>query len=57
MARDAGPDLRGGLAQLSLLVSVEAFLGAGGTLRAVRRFIATPQAGVAERAIAAAIAR
>ena len=56
MASDAGANLRGRPAGLGFVVGVEAFLGAGGTLGSVRIFIATVQAGVAERAIAATVA-
>jgi len=56
VSRDAGANLRGGPSLLRLLVGVEAFLSAGGALGGVRGFIATVQAGVAQGAIAAAIA-
>lgn len=56
VAGDAGANLRGRPTGLGFVVGVKAFLGAGGTLGAVRIFIATVQAGVAERAIAAAVA-
>src|ERR1035437_10339010 len=56
VADNGGANLRGSLAQLGLLVSKEAFLGAVGTLRAVRGLIATVQAGVAQGAVATAIA-
>ena len=56
VARDAGANLRGCPASFGLVVGVEAFLGAGGALGAVQVFIATVQAGVAEGAIAAAVA-
>src|SRR5579863_1695384 len=50
-------NLRGSLAQLCLLVGKEAFFGAGGTLRPVHRFKATTQAGMAQGAVATAVAR
>ena len=56
VARDAGADLRGRFAELGLLVCEEAFLGAGGALGAVQPFKATAQAGVAQGAVAAAVA-
>ena len=57
MAGDTGANLRGGPSGLGFVVGVEAFLGAGGALGAVGGFIAAVQAGVAERAVAAAVAR
>src|ERR1035437_22880 len=57
VADNGGANLSRSLAQLGLLVSKEAFLGAVGTLRAVRGLIATVQASVAQGAGAAAIAR
>jgi hypothetical protein len=56
VAGDAGADLGGRFAQPGLLVGVEALLGAGGAFSAVERLKATAQAGVAQRAIAAAVA-
>src|SRR5437899_702052 len=53
---DGGADLRRALAQLGLLIGEKAFLGAGGALRAVKRFEAAPQAGMTESAVATAIA-
>ena len=53
---NAGPDLRGSLAEPGLLVGVETFLGAGGTLGTVEALKATAQAGVAEGTVAAAVA-
>ena len=56
MASDAGANLRGRPGGLGFVVGVKAFLGAGRALGAVQVFIATVQAGVAEGAIAAAVA-
>jgi len=56
VACDAGANLRGRPASLGLVVGVEAFLGAGGALGGVRRLVATVQAGVAQGAVAAAVA-
>jgi len=53
---DAGANLGRGLAEPGLLVGVKAFLRAGGALGAVQSLKATAQAGVAQRAVAAAVA-
>jgi hypothetical protein len=55
-ALDAGADLSGRPALLRLLVRVEAFLGAGGARGSVQAFKATAQAGMAQGAVAAAVA-
>src|SRR5208283_1506075 len=57
MARNAGADLRGSPSLLCFLIGVKAFLGAGGTLSTVCSLVAAAQAGVAQGAVAAAIAR
>src|ERR1700728_3544731 len=54
---NSSANLRGRPAGLGLVVGVEAFLGTGGALGTMRIFKATVQAGVAELAITAAIAR
>jgi len=56
VAGDALANLGRGLACFVLREGIEGFFGAGGTFRAVQTFIATAQAGVAESAIAAAVA-
>ena len=56
MGCNSGADLHGGLTEPGLLVGIDAFLGAGGALRSVEGFKAAAQAGVAEVAVAAAIA-
>ena len=56
MAGDGCADLGWGFAQPGLLVGVEAFLGAGGALGAVESLEAAAQAGVAESAVATAVA-
>src|SRR6185437_6463080 len=56
MPLDPCTDLRRRLAQLRLLVGVEAFLGAGGALSPVQALEAAPQACVPERPVAAAVA-
>ena len=53
---DAGADFGGGLALPGHAISVDAFFGAGGALGAVQALKAAAQAGVAEGAIAAAVA-
>ena len=57
VAGDGGPNLRWRFAEPGLLVGEEALLGAGGALGAVQAFEATAQAGVAEGAVATAVAR
>src|SRR3569833_542324 len=52
----AGADLRRRLAQLCLLVGVEPLLGARRALSSVQRLEAAPQAGVAQSAVAPAVA-
>ena len=56
VACDGGTDLGRGLAELGLLGGEEAFLGAGGALGAVEGLKATAETGVAECAVAAAVA-
>ncbi len=56
VADDGGANLRGSFAQLCQLVGEEVLLGAVGTLSRVRGLIATVQAGVAQGAVAAAVA-
>jgi hypothetical protein len=56
VARDGFPNLCWSLAKLGLLVSKEALFGAGGTLSAVQALKTTAQAGMAQGAVAAAIA-
>jgi len=56
MPCDTGANLRGRPSCLGFVVGVKTFLGTGRALRGVHVFIATVQAGVAERAIAAAVA-
>ena len=57
MVGDGGANLDGGLAEFELRVGEEGLLGAGGALGAVQALVATAQAGVAESAVAAAVAR
>ncbi len=56
MAGDAGADLSGGLAGLGQAIGVEGFLSAGGALGSMQALVAATQAGVAQGAIAAAVA-
>jgi hypothetical protein len=56
VAGDARADLSGSLALFGQPVGVEAFLGARGALGAMQAFITTAQAGMAERAVTAAVA-
>ena len=53
---NGGADLRRRLAEFGLLVGKEAFLGAGGTFGSMQPLEATPQAGMAQGQIAAAVA-
>jgi hypothetical protein len=53
---DTGADLGGSLAGLGHGVSIEGLLRAGGALGAVQTLITTAQAGVAESAVATAVA-
>ena len=53
---DRDPNLRRRFAQLGLLISKEAFLGAGGAFCPVQALKAAAQAGVSQRAITAAVA-
>src|SRR5258708_24292771 len=55
--RDGCAYLSRRLAQLGLLIGVEAFLRASGALRPVHALKAAAQAGVAESAVAATVAR
>ena len=57
VAGDAGADLRGRPTGLGFVVSVEALCSADVALGGMRRLIATVQTGVAQGAVAAAIAR
>src|ERR1039458_10798336 len=57
VAGDAGANLRGRPAGLGFVIGVKAFSSTDVALGGVRVLIATVQAGVAEGAIAAAIAR
>lgn len=54
---DAGANLRGSFACLGHCIGVKRLLRAGGALRAVVALVATAQAGVAQGAVAAAVAR
>ena len=56
VASDSGANLCGRIAQLSEAIGVEGLFGAGGTLGAVQALVATAQAGVAESAVASAVA-
>ena len=56
MAGDGGADLGGRFAQLGLLVCEETFLGAGGALGAVLALKTAAQAGMAQGAVATAVA-
>ena len=56
VAGDCGADLGWGFAEFGLLGGEEAFLGAGGALRAVEGLKATAKAGMAEGPVTAAVA-
>src|SRR5271170_6770584 len=57
MALNCTANLDWRLAQLGLLVGKKAFLGTGGAFGPVHSLEAAPETGVAERPVAAAIAR